>query len=194
MAMIAPIPGQSLTDEPQNFAWERPPEYTDPDDAIVFHMDRLAEESVMESVLFLMEFGYPVDVLTRSMLTGAVGEGQHTIDVSLIIAPVIEAELVYMATTAGIDFKETFTEDKTDDDIQEEKLRTLILKKLDDNIGKGDKDFALETLDSVGSAGEDELQAMQDAAMTEPSMDEEMPSEEVPSPAPGEQGLMSRGV
>jgi hypothetical protein len=157
-------------------------------------MDRLAEESVMESVLFLMEFGYPVDVLTRSMLTGAVGEGQHTIDVSLIIAPVIEAELVYMATTAGIDFKETFTEDKTDDDIQEEKLRTLILKKLDDNIGKGDKDFALETLDSVGSAGEDELQAMQDAAMTEPSMDEEMPSEEVPSPAPGEQGLMSRGV
>jgi|TARA_R110000824_G_scaffold146885_2_gene316056 hypothetical protein len=194
MAMMAPIPGQSLTDEPQNFAWERPPEYTDPDDAIVFHMDRLAEESVMESVLFLMEFGYPVDVLTRSMLTGAVGEGQHTIDVSLIIAPVIEAELVYMATTAGIDFKETFTEDKTDDDIQEEKLRTLILKKLDDNIGKGDKDFALETLDSVGSAGEDELQAMQDAAMTEPSMDEEMPSEEVPSPAPGEQGLMSRGV
>ena len=192
--MMAPIPGQSLTDEPQNFAWERPPEYTDPDDAIVFHMDRLAEESVMESVLFLMEFGYPVDVLTRSMLTGAVGEGQHTIDVSLIIAPVIEAELVYMATTAGIDFKETFTEDKTDDDIQEEKLRTLILKKLDDNIGKGDKDFALETLDSVGSAGEDELQAMQDAAMTEPSMDEEMPSEEVPSPAPGEQGLMSRGV
>ena len=78
--------------------------------------------------------------------------------------------------------------------LQEEKLRTLILKKLDDNIGKGDKDFALETLDSVGSAGEDELQAMQDAAMTEPSMDEEMPSEEVPSPAPGEQGLMSRGV
>ena len=200
MAMMAPIPGQSLTDEPQNFAWERPPEYTDPDDAIMFHLDRLAEEPIAESVLFLMEFGYPVDVLTRSMLTGAVGEGQHTVDVSLIIAPVIEAELIYMATTAGIDFMETFAADKTDDELQEEKLRALILKKLDDNIGKGDKAFAQETLDSVGSAGEDELQAMQDAAMTEPSMDEEMgaeeemPSEEVPSPAPGEQGLMSRGV
>ena len=41
--MMAPIPGQSLTDEPNNFAWERPPEYTDPNDAIIFHMDRLAE-------------------------------------------------------------------------------------------------------------------------------------------------------
>ena len=25
----APIPGQSLTDEPQNYPWEQPPRYTD---------------------------------------------------------------------------------------------------------------------------------------------------------------------
>ena len=200
MAMMAPIPGQSLTDEPKNFAWERPPEYTDPDDAIMFHLDRLAEEPIAESVLFLLEFGYPVDVLARSILTGAVGEGQHNIDVSMLVAPVIEEELIYMANTAGIDFLETFPEDQTEEEIQEQKLSAMVLKKLDDKIGKGDKAFVRETLDSVGSAGEDELQAMQESAMTEPSMDEEMgaeeemPSEEVPSPAPGEQGLMSRGV
>ena len=50
----------------------------------------------------------------------------------------LRTEIGYMATTAGIDFKETFTEDKTDDEIQEEKLRALILKKLDDQLGKGD--------------------------------------------------------
>ena len=197
MAMMAPIPGQSLTDEPQNFAWERPPEYTDPNDAIMFHLDRLAEEPIAESVLFLMEFGYPVDVLTRSVLTGAVSEGIHSIDVSLIISDVIETEMIYMATTAGIDFKETFTEDKTDDELQEEKLTALILKKLDDKLGKGNTEFARETLAAVGSAGEDELQAMQDSAASRDegvATEEELPSEEVPSPVPGDQGLMSRGV
>ena len=197
MAMMAPIPGQSLTDEPQNFAWERPPEYTDPNDAIMFHLDRLAEEPIAESVLFLMEFGYPVDVLTRSILTGAVSEGIHSIDVSLIISDVIETEMIYMATTAGIDFKETFTEDKTDDELQEEKLTALILKKLDDKLGKGNTEFTRETLAAVGSAGEDELQAMQDSAASMGegmATEEELPSEEVPSPVPGDQGLMSRGV
>tara|TARA_R110001632_G_scaffold37609_3_gene95085 strand:+ start:1256 stop:1915 length:660 start_codon:yes stop_codon:yes gene_type:complete len=161
MAMMAPIPGQSLTDEPSNFAWERPPEITNPNEAVRFHLDRLSEKPVAESVLFLMEFGYPTDVLTRSLLTASVGEGMHSVDVSLIIAPVIEEELGYMARTAGIDYKETFAEDKTDDELQEERLRILISKKLNDSLGKGDNEFTRETLGSLGSSGEDDLEAMQ---------------------------------
>jgi hypothetical protein len=161
MAMMAPIPGQSLTDEPSNFAWERPPEITDPNEAVVFHLDRLSEEPVMESVLFLMEFGYPTDVLTRSMLTAAVGEGIHSIDVSLIVAPVIEEELGYMARTAGIEYKDTFANDKTDDELQEERLRILISKKLSDSLGKGDNEFTRTALSAMGSSGEDDLEAMQ---------------------------------
>jgi hypothetical protein len=159
--MMAPIPGQSLTDEPSNFAWERPPEITDPNEAVVFHLDRLSEEPVMESVLFLMEFGYPTDVLTRSMLTAAVGEGIHSIDVSLIVAPVIEEELGYMARTAGIEYKDTFANDKTDDELQEERLRILISKKLSDSLGKGDNEFTRTALSAMGSSGEDDLEAMQ---------------------------------
>ena len=29
----APIPGQSLTDEPGNYPWEHPPQYTNPEEA-----------------------------------------------------------------------------------------------------------------------------------------------------------------
>ena len=204
MAMMAPIPGQSLTDEPNNFAWERPPEYTDPNDAIMFHLDRLAEEPIAESVLFLMEFGYPVDVLTRSILTGAVAEGIHSIDVSLIISDVIEEEMSYMARTAGIEYKDTFTADKTDDELQEEKLRSLILKKLDDNLGKGDNEFARQTLDQLGSAGEDDLESMQDSMSSEQeaeqqelmdlSSDEQDMVEEATAQTVGGMGLMSRGT
>ena len=193
MAMIAPIPGQSLTDEPQNFAWERPPEIVDPNEALIFHMDRLSEKEVAESVLFLMEYGYPTDVLTRSMLTASVAEGMHTIDVSLIISPVIEEELGYMARTAGIDYKDTFTEDKTEDELQEEKLRALVLKKLDDQLGKGDNEFTRQTLGALGSSDEDNLEAMQ-ANMSEEKETEQqsiMNAEEVPDTSPAEKGMLS---
>ena len=208
MAMLAPIPGQSLTDEPQNFAWERPPEIVDPNDAIRFHMERLSEKPVAESVMFLMELGYPVDVLTRSMLTASVGEGIHTIDVSLIAAPVIEKELSYMARTAGIEYKETFGNDKTEDEVQEDKLRILIKQKLEDNLGKQDKSFARKTVEALGTPAEDDLEAMQDSitpeqeAVQQGLMDvgvevpDEMASvaEEMSDPSQSGQGLMSRGV
>ena len=208
MAMLAPIPGQSLTDEPQNFAWERPPEIVDPNEAIKFHMDRLSEKPVVESVMFLMELGYPVDVLTRSMLTASVGEGIHSIDVSLIAAPVIEKELSYMARTAGIEYKETFGNDKTEDEVQEDKLRILIKQKLEDNLGKQDKSFARKTVEALGTPAEDDLEAMQDSitpeqeAVQQGLMDvgvevpDEMASvaEEMSDPSQSGQGLMSRGV
>lgn len=207
MAMLAPIPGQSLTDEPQNFAWERPPEIVDPNEAIKFHMDRLSEKPVVESVMFLMELGYPVDVLTRSMLTASVGEGIHTIDVSLIAAPVIEEELSYMARTAGIEYKETFANDQTEDEIQEEKLRILINQKLEDNLGKQDKSFARSVVEELGTPAEDDLEAMQDSITPEQEAEQQslmdvgadeiedsMLTEEMSDPSQSGQGLMSRGV
>jgi|TARA_R110000803_G_C11891275_1_gene310971 hypothetical protein len=207
MAMLAPIPGQSLTDEPQNFAWERPPEIVDPNEAIKFHMDRLSEKPVVESVMFLMELGYPVDILTRSMLTASVGEGIHTIDVSMIVAPVIEEELSYMARTAGIEYKETFANDQTEDEIQEEKLRILINQKLEDNLGKQDKSFARSVVEELGTPAEDDLEAMQDSITPEQEaeqqglmdagadeMEDPMLTEEMSDPSQSGQGLMSRGV
>tara|TARA_R110000868_G_scaffold153772_4_gene379654 strand:+ start:164 stop:787 length:624 start_codon:yes stop_codon:yes gene_type:complete len=207
MAMLAPIPGQSLTDEPQNFPWERPPEIVDPNEAIKFHMDRLSEKPVVESVMFLMELGYPVDILTRSMLTASVGEGIHTIDVSMIVAPVIEEELSYMARTAGIEYKETFANDQTEDEIQEEKLRILINQKLEDNLGKQDKSFARSVVEELGTPAEDDLEAMQDSITPEQEaeqqglmdvgadeMEDPMLTEEMSDPSQSGQGLMSRGV
>jgi hypothetical protein len=199
MAMMAPIPGQSLTDEPQNFAWERPPEYVDPDEALIFHMDRLSEKEVAESVLFLMEYGYPVDVLTRSLLTASVGEGMHSVDVSLIISPAIEEELSYMARTAGIDYKDTFSEDQTKEEAEEERLRALLLKKLDDKLGKGDDSVSRSAVEAMGSPAEDDLEAMQESMAQENMEDESVVSEEpmeeeMPEVPQRTGGLMSRGV
>ena len=90
MSLNLAIPGQSLTDEPKNFAWERPPEITDPDKAIAYHMDYLSNPEVVESTLFILASGLPVKNFVDVLLTNAVGNGIHSIDVSLIIKPVVE--------------------------------------------------------------------------------------------------------
>jgi len=192
MALLAPIPGQSLTDEPNNFAWERPPEITDPDEAVVFHLDRLSEKPIVDSVLHLLQMGFPVDVLTRSILTGAVGSGMHSIDVSLLISPVIEEEIAYMGTTAGINFKDTFGNDETDDEIQEKKLKDVIMVRLEEELGKGDESFIRETTEALGSSQESALETMQDEAT--PEQEEQQQEIEDNNPIDRGQGLMSRGV
>jgi hypothetical protein len=192
MALLAPIPGQSLTDEPNNFAWERPPEISDPDEAVVFHLDRLSEKPIVDSVLHLLQMGFPVDVLTRSILTGAVGSGMHSIDVSLLISPVIEEEIAYMGTTAGVKFKNTFGNDETDDDIQEKKLKDVIMVRLEEELGKGDESFIRETTEALGSSQESALETMQDEAT--PEQEEQQQEIEDNNPIDRGQGLMSRGV
>ena len=62
-ALQAAIPGQSLTDEPRNFPWERPPEIVDPDEAIRYHIDRVSKEDVIDNIFFALEFGVPVKKL-----------------------------------------------------------------------------------------------------------------------------------
>jgi hypothetical protein len=192
MALLAPIPGQSLTDEPNNFAWERPPEITDPDEAVVFHLDRLSEKPIVDSVLHLLQMGFPVDVLTRSILTGAVGNGMHSIDVSLLISPVIEEEIAYMGTTAGVKFKNTFGNDETDDEIQEKKLKDVVMARLEEELGKGDESFIRETTEALGSSQESALETMQDEAT--PEQEEQQQEIMDDNPIDRGQGLMSRGV
>ena len=192
MALLAPIPGQSLTDEPNNFAWERPPEITDPDEAVVFHLDRLSEKPIVDSVLHLLQMGFPVDVLTRSILTGAVGSGMHSIDVSLLISPVIEEEIAYMGTTAGVKFKNTFGNDETDDEIQEKKLKDVIMVRLEEELGKGDESFIRETTEALGSSQESTLETMQEDIT--PEQEEQQQEIMDDKPIDRGQGLMSRGV
>jgi len=109
-----PIPGQSLTKEPRSYAWEDPPKYSKPEDALMWHMDRLEEPERTKAVLTLLELGLDVVTLTEGVLRGGVVQGIHNIDVSLIIAPIIHEYITGTASAAGIDFKEGLSEVKVD--------------------------------------------------------------------------------
>ena len=122
----APIPGQSLTDEPKNYPWENPPEITDPEEAIAMHMSKFNDPEVIDNMLDLLDVGFPVRAMAESILTASVGAGWHSIDVSLIVAPFIHEHIISMANEAGISYVEGF---EKDEEAAQEKERQFILAK-----------------------------------------------------------------
>jgi hypothetical protein len=84
-----PIPGQSLTAEPRNAPYERPPEYVDPEEALMMHIDHLNSPDAISAMAQSVDMGLDIRTITEGILRSAVMEGLHTIDVSLLVAPVI---------------------------------------------------------------------------------------------------------
>ena len=111
------IPGQSLTAEPKNAPYENPPKMNTPEDAAMWHLERLTEPDRMEALFDTLELGVDVVSLTEGLLRGAVLEGRHSVDISLIIAPVIHEFITSSAEKAEIDFEEGFPDDSEERDM-----------------------------------------------------------------------------
>ena len=165
------LPGQSLTAEPKNAPYENPPEMTDPEDAITWHLGRLSEPKRMNALLDTLELGMDVVTLTEGLLRGAVLDGRHNIDVSLIVAPVIHELINSTAMRAGLDFDEGVP----DDTEKQKKIQYQI------NSRKARKMIA----ESKGSKGEmpKSVQATVDSVPTK---------EDVKGVVPKGEGLMTR--
>ena len=106
MIFERPIPGQSLTTEPKNVPYENPPEIVDPELAAMAHLEKLNNADAVESLLFFLESGIDVVTLTEALCRSAVIQGVHSIDVSLIIAPVIHEFIKSCADAAEIEYDE----------------------------------------------------------------------------------------
>ena len=106
MEFEAAIPGQSLTNEPKNYTWENPPQFPEPEEALLFHMEKLREPKRINALLDLLNQGIDVVTLTEGITRNAVSEGRHTVDVSLIISAIIHEYIVGLAEVADIDFNE----------------------------------------------------------------------------------------
>ena len=123
----APIPGQSLTTPPKQYAWERPPEMVDPEDVLEFYINRMNKPEVMEGLMDALELDLTVKDLTEGMLRMGVANGLHSIDVSLIVAPVIHDFIVGFADDLGIEYDEGW-EDKAQVE-KDKKAKTYVKTK-----------------------------------------------------------------
>lgn len=100
----APIPGQSLTAELGARPWQNPPEYPTVDEAIEYYMQRMSSEDFMVQVSDILEMGVPVAVLANTMQMSSVMEGLHTIDVGMMVLPLLMEMLMLIGDAADIKY------------------------------------------------------------------------------------------
>ena len=189
----APIPGQSLTDEPKNYPWENPPEINDPEEAIAMHMSKFNDPEVIDNMMDLLEIGFPVRAMAESILTASVAAGWHSIDISLIIAPFIHEHIISIANEAGVSYVEGFEEDEEAKQEQERRFilakATQMLKDTPEEERDAGYDMAMESL-GILDKPESEYENMQDEEAETPEMDASMMEQEE---EPQQRGLMARG-
>jgi len=134
MRIDTPVPGQSLTSAPGGFPYERPPEINDPEEAIQMHLSRLSKK--VPDVLDALEMGVDIKTLTEGILRSAVATGVHSIDTSLIIAPVVHEFIRTTAEKAGIDFDEGLVDAKHEEKRKRAVAQAKTLKKLTKEKGE----------------------------------------------------------
>ena len=177
----APIPGQSLTGEPRQYPWESPPELDKVEDVIKFYIDKLSSQEVMDDLFIALDEGFPLNILVKSILTTGVMEGMHSIDVSMIVAPVLHEYILGAAKIQGVKVKERPT---TKDEELSAKEKATLAASIERGLEKSPKeDMGREIL-------EEALSFVQGGA-EEPEQ-EEMPMEEEAMPEEKPMGLMSR--
>jgi len=99
-----PIPGQSLTDNPdQSYPWESPPEFTDFRQAFNYLADELLEEDIYVPLMIAMGQGVPIADITLQLLQRGFQEGKWNPDMFMMLIEPTMYLLMALAEKSGIE-------------------------------------------------------------------------------------------
>lgn len=119
-----PIPGQSLTADPNNPApYEKPPRFTSVHEASEFIFEKFIDEGTYMQMMQMMADDMPIMDITRTVLFTGFTEGQWSPDLMLMLVEPVAYMLLALAERAQIDPVIYRGEDE-DDEEEEQVLGT----------------------------------------------------------------------
>ena len=121
-ALNGPIPGQSLTTEPGNRPWEKPPRLTGVEEAIDFYVDKLTEPKTTAMIMDKVEEGMPLILMADTFQTLSVAKGIHSLDTGVIVTPVIVELLKAMAEDMDVEYTVGTEEDASTRTAEDEEM------------------------------------------------------------------------
>lgn len=107
----APIPGESLTREPGNAPWEQPPQFASVEEAYNYYMEKFEDDEFEEDLSFLLEQGMSIEEIVDGMTKFNVMYGRHTLDVAMLLSPLIHEYIASVADVIDVPYKEWKGED-----------------------------------------------------------------------------------
>ena len=133
----APIPGESLTTAPDmQKAWERPPQFTDPDDCMENVYLELTSDEALPELVNMINDGIPLDEIAQVVLYKGYSEGKYNPDLMLML---IEPTIYLLISIADYaDIKDYVLYDGEDDDedteIPEDNVKPITLDDDDNEV------------------------------------------------------------
>ena len=101
---VAP-PGHSLTEDNSKWAWGKPPQITDPEQALEVAIASLQRPKVRDEMFKLLYTGVSIEVMVEGYVLQAFHDGKFMPDVGLLIQPPLGMYIAHMAEEAGIPYR-----------------------------------------------------------------------------------------
>ena len=130
-----PTPGMSLTAELGNRPWQQPPQYSTVEESLQYYIPRLTNPELLNELLDVMESGIPLTTIADAMQTGGVMEGKHSLDVGILILPVLIETMAYLAEEAGIKYN-AGSNVETSSDIVSDSTMAVVKQKVKEKMGE----------------------------------------------------------
>lgn len=118
----APIPGQSMLHELGARPWQRPPQYSTVEEVVDFYISKMATDEVSVQIADILEMDVSVVDLAHTMQLANVMEGVHTIDVGVLVTPVLMEFIMLIGDSVGVKYR-------TGLDEQDENVKNAMINK-----------------------------------------------------------------
>ena len=140
----APIPGMSLTHALGDRPWQSPAQYSTVDEAIQYYMDRMTTDDFMDQLMDVLELGISVSDIANIIQTSSVMEGIHSVDVGVLVSPVIMEMIMFVADSAGVKY-ETGLDEPEEKPVSKAKI-AKILNELETELEDKEEEQVTETI------------------------------------------------
>ena len=101
----SPIPGQSLTDTPQQNVWEQPAQFADPVEAFEKILKGVKDPVTVETLGKLMYLGISVETIVNSIMSKNFAEGMITPDTAELLKGPLVFHIMAIADKMGVNPK-----------------------------------------------------------------------------------------
>jgi hypothetical protein len=139
-----PIPGESLTREPGNAPWEQPPQLDKVEDVMGFYMDRFERDEVLEGLLDILDKGMAVEHFVDTTLLYGEMEGKHSVDASVIVAPLLHEYIVFLADAAGVKYREFQDDQEPVDKVKQDMMALYDPEEPEEDLNELSMDMPVE--------------------------------------------------
>ena len=111
----APIPGQSLTAPMNGRPWLKPPQYNTVEETLDYYTTKIMDREFIPELLTIIELGVPLTTIANSFQLASVMEGKHTVDVGILVIPVLVEMMMAIAEANDVEYVSGMDREKEKD-------------------------------------------------------------------------------